>query len=101
MARTTRSAVSHTEKSEDENRIPSSPSPPATTKSKVVTKKRKRGLGTDSDDLPSTKQTKGNDDEAREKGEDDHAEESQYPPLAGEVPMTDEDAQKILDILEM
>ena len=101
MARTTRSAVSHADKTEDENQNPSSASPPASTKAKSVNKKRKRGLGADSDDLPSAKLTKGDEEDAVDRGEDERAHESEYPPLVGELPMADEDAQKILDILEL
>ena len=54
-----------------------------------------------SDDLPSSKQVKANEEEEiPEKGEME-SEPGLSLPSAGDLPMTDEDAQKILDILEM
>ena len=102
MARATRSTTGHLEKTVDENANPSSTPPPEPAKvAKVANKKRKRAPGADSDDLPSAKQTKNVDDESIEKTEEVETSEPGYPPLVGDLPMTDEDAQKILDILEM
>ena len=115
MARATRSSTAHVEKHEDENQDPSGTSPPVPTaavpppqaakSSKTLNnnnnKKRKRAQGTDSDDLPSSKQVKANEEEEiPEKGEME-SEPGLSLPSAGDLPMTDEDAQKILDILEM
>ncbi|EJD04336.1 uncharacterized protein FOMMEDRAFT_146300 [Fomitiporia mediterranea MF3/22] len=102
MARTTRSSASHAEKTEDENEHPGSLSPPTSTKAKAaaVAKKRKR-LGTDSDDLPAAKQVKANDEDTLDRDEEEHVEDAGFPPLSGDLPMNDEDAQKILEILEM
>ena len=105
MARATRSTVSHTDKREDENQDASGTPPPTapsiTKPAKGVNKKRKRTTGTDSDDLPTAKQTKTTKEETPEKTEDAQPEEPGYPPLAGDLSMTAEDAQKILEILEM
>ncbi|KAL5534594.1 hypothetical protein ACEPAG_1057 [Sanghuangporus baumii] len=105
MARATRSTTAIVEKHEDENQDPSGTPPPVTAKpSKTVNKKRKRTQGTDSDDLPSAKQNKTNEEEETpEKGEDVLLlqQDPAHLPLAGDLPMADEDAQKILEILEV
>ncbi|THH11803.1 hypothetical protein EW145_g428 [Phellinidium pouzarii] len=70
---------------------------PPVIKSKISTKKRKRTP--DADDLPVTKQPRSDNEDIVMN--DVEAQASEYPPLAGELPLKDEDAQKILDVLEM
>ena len=98
MARHTRSATNTQEKTDDDMDKATSLSP-TSTKSKALPKKRKRNSGADSDDLPPPKQAREDDSEVIVKDETtDHIE---YPPLAGDQPIKEEDAKKILDILEM
>lgn len=98
MARHTRS-VTTTQDRTDEDTDKAASSSPTSIKSKVMLKKRKRNSGVDSDDLPAPKQAREDDDSVTVK--DENADNIEYPPLAGDQPIKEEDAKKILDILEL
>lgn len=74
-------------------------SSPPSNKAKMATKKRKRNSGIDAEDVPIAKQARSEDgDEAMREEQQHDSDELQ---LVGELPMKGDDAQKILDILEM
>lgn len=100
MARSTRSANAHQDKFDEENEKPNNISLPAN-KAKVATKKRKRTSGVDSDDLPIAKQPRSDDEETTTVVKDEETQTTVYPPFAGDMSLKDDDAQKILDILDM
>ncbi|KAI5124473.1 hypothetical protein M0805_008355 [Coniferiporia weirii] len=98
MVRTTRSAATTQDRRDDEKDKPHSVSPSAS-QVKTPAKKRKRTSGLESDDIPTAKQSRSDDEDTTAR--DEYTRVSNYPPLAGDLPLKDEDAQKILDILEM
>lgn len=102
MVRATRSSASHHDKpTDDVDKAPSS-SPPHVLKAKIaLNKKRKRISGQlDLEDVPSTKQLRSDDgDDVIMMDDDGH--DTDGPSLVAELPLKDDDAQKILDILEM
>lgn len=106
MARTTRSAAIH------EKSAPEKPAEPAVNKTTKPTKKRKR-LSNGESEAPAAKHPRSDDEqeeediapkeEKEEENDEVHAISSvtDYLPLAGESTLREEDARKILDILEL
>jgi hypothetical protein len=100
MARATRSSAQQGQ--ETEKQIES-----ATPRGKPASKKRKRTSIAENDDQPATKQLRSGDVSIKEEGGgqglDGIPGVDKLPDLqnAGDVPIDDADAQKILDILEM
>ena len=97
MARATRSATTQEKEK---------PSEDTQTARKGAGRKRKRNSIADGVDHPTTKQSRM-DEDVKEEGSPD-PEETQAPataqtdlPSSGDVPISSEDAEKILDILEM
>lgn len=74
-------------------------SSPPNNKTKMAAKKRKRNSGMDVDDVPIAKQARSEDGDEAMKDEEVH--DADGPSFVGELPLKDDDAQKILDILEM
>lgn len=100
MARNTRSSTTNQDKTDDDADKATSSSPTSTKSNlKLLPKKRKRNSGVDSDDLPAAKQAREDEDEPIMK--DENVDAAEYPPLAGDQPIKEDDAKKILDILEM
>ena len=97
MARTTRASAAN-EKQND-------PAPPPTRgkTAAVASKKRKRGSVAEIEDQPSAKQLRSGDSSIKDEEVSDAQPTDQLPILqnAGDVPINSDDAQKILDILEM
>jgi hypothetical protein len=103
MARATRNSnLMADKKDEPENAVPDvSPEP---VKPKGANKKRKRTSEIEQPEAPSPKQSKSEDDDsvtAVEEKDKPDGQEAQYPPLAGDSPLNEGDAQKILDILDV
>lgn len=96
MARATRSSAANEKQSE-----------PAPTRGKVAavaSKKRKRGSVAEIEDQPSAKQLRSGDSSIKDEEVSDTQPTTEQPPTlqnAGDVPINSDDAQKILDILEM
>jgi hypothetical protein len=107
MARATRSTALHQEKGKEKEKLHSdSPTVPVTPRSKLPTKKRKRGSIQDTEDQPAVKQLRP-DPALKPEGsvEPDSSllKDSNLPRLqnAGDVSIDPSDARKILDVLEM
>jgi hypothetical protein len=98
MARATRSSAQQGQ--ETEKQIDS-----ATPRGKAGSKKRKRTSIAENDDQPAVKQPRSNDVSIKEGSQelDGIPAANKLPELqnAGDLPIDDADAQKILDILEM
>lgn len=99
MARATRSSAANEKQSE-------SAPPPTRGKAAAASKKRKRGSVAEIEDQPSAKQLRSGDSSVKDEEDNFEAQQpsnEQLPTLqnAGDVPINSEDAQKILDILEM
>lgn len=102
MARTTRSSVAQQDKpsSDDSEKQATSSSPPATRKQQV--KKRKRLSDVEHDGQPAAKLARAEGDEGEDMAlRSDTSPSVVYPPLAGDLYLPQNDANKILDILEM
>lgn len=101
MVRATRSSLIHHQKDikDKDIQIDTSPTVP---KLKQVGRKRKRSSILDNESQPSLKQVRGDTEEAA--ANDDAAELSDIPhdmPFVGELSLSETDASKILDVLEM
>ena len=100
MARTTRSAVAQSDKSLAEKERPSPSSPPSN-RSKQLNKKRKRHSNADTEDVPNAKVARPDDEVAGGSIKEEDLDNQHFPPFVGDLPLKNDDAQKILDILEM
>lgn len=98
MVRATRSSATNPEKGSEESEKATSSSPP-NNKTKMATKKRKRNSGMDMDEVPTSKQPRS--EEGDEAIKDEEMQDADGLSSVGELPLKDDDAQKILDILEM
>lgn len=98
MVRATRATAALQEKDTKEKDKLHNVTPP-TTRVKQGSKKRKRTSLADQEGQPATKQLRGDNDEHVK--EQDMGEPATEIPNTGDLPLKDEDAQKILDVLEM
>jgi len=102
MARATRSSTQQGQETDKQ-----SDSAMAATRGKAASKKRKRTSIAENNDQPAAKQLRSGDISIKEEGgsqePDSISSANKLPDLqnAGDVPIDDNDAQKILDILEM
>lgn len=108
MARATRNSINGAseKKSDIENEVPIDGSLLATKAAKAaLNKKRKRTSEIEAADIPSSKQSRSDETEGTptldDKADVDGVQESRYPAFAGDMPLNDDDAQKILDILDV
>lgn len=97
MARTTRSSTQHEKKEDDKDKIHDA-LPLSGDKTKPSSRKRKRTTAADSDLHPS-KQSRSDTEHTPTK--DEQTQQAERPSYVGDLSLKEEDAQKILDILEM
>ena len=98
MARQTRSANGLIEPTDDENEQLNTM---LDNKTNLSSKKRKRNSVPGVEELSPVKQSRTATEEPNAKEESVKQDPSPYPPLAGDLPLNDDDARKILDILDM
>jgi hypothetical protein len=113
MARATRStlngaAENKAEKADIENQTPADASSPIPTKPSkaALNKKRKRTSEVEPSDIPSSKHSRSDENEGTpalddKAGAQETNDDSRYPAFAGDMPLDDDDALKILDILDV
>lgn len=96
MARATRSSAQQSQEVDEPA--------PQTPRGKAAGKKRKRASMNENDEQPASKQLRSGDMDIKEEGETEDVPETDKLtdlPNTGDVPIEAEDADKILDILEM
>ena len=98
MARQTRSANGHIEPIEDENEQLNNA---LDNKTNLSSKKRKRNSIPEIDDAVTIKQSRTGTEELTTREDNNKQEANLTLPLSGDLPLNDDDAQKILDILDM
>lgn len=98
MARQTRSANGHIEPIEDENEQLNNV---LDNKTNLSSKKRKRNSIPEIDDAVTIKQSRTGTEELITREDNNKQEANSTLPLSGDLPLNDDDAQKILDILDM
>ncbi|PAV21912.1 hypothetical protein PNOK_0186900 [Pyrrhoderma noxium] len=98
MARQTRSANGHIEPIEDENEQLNNA---LDNKTNLSSKKRKRNSIPEIDDAVTIKQSRTGTEELTTREDNNKQEANSTLPLSGDLPLNDDDAQKILDILDM
>lgn len=107
MARATRNSTNGVseKKADIENETPSEPSLPPKSLKGALNKKRKRESVIEPADIPSSKLSRSDDNEEiptmDEKADSKETSDSRFPAFAGEMPLNDDDATKILDILDV
>jgi hypothetical protein len=102
MARATRSSTQHQEKEKEKLSDAAS----FASRSKIVTKKRKRAPASHDDDQPASKQLRTDWDVKDETGSEPDTALTKdnnllHIPFAGDMPIDPSDSQKILDVLQM
>ena len=107
MARATRHSTNGVEKKADiENEVPlETGHSPAKALKGALNKKRKRESVIEPADIPSSKQSRSDENEDAptidEKPDCQDISDSKFPAFAGDMSLNDDDAQKILDILDV